>query len=43
MSPKWLVISTYKTRGFLVHEQAIEENLYTSFTAFIPIFNATTD
>jgi len=26
-----------------VHEQAIEENLYTSFTLFIPIFNATTD
>jgi len=35
---------TLPTQEFLVHEQAIEENLSTRRSrAFIPIFNATTD
>jgi hypothetical protein len=36
-------LKTPPMQEFLVHEQAIEENLYTSFTFFYSIFNATTD
>jgi hypothetical protein len=32
-----------KYQESIVHEQAIEENLHTSFTLFFPFFNVTTD